>query len=87
MRNLREFIKLVDEQRNIFSWGSGAVRGTVQYSAGGQAYYYFSPLNGKNASPLEDLSEDKRETLLRLKAAELRVSFNGVDSRIEKLLR
>lgn len=87
MSKLREFIKLVDEQRNIFSWGSGAARGSVSYSAGGQAYYYFSPCNGKHASRLPNLSEKERENLLRVKASELREVFKKVDGRIGKLLR
>jgi hypothetical protein len=86
LNNLKEFLNHVNEQRNIFSWGSGSADIAVEHSSGKRVYYEIFR-EGNDAVPLPNLTDDRREQLLRTKANQLREAFDSVDRRIEKLLR
>ena len=86
LNKLTEFLKHVDEQRNIFSWGCGSAHIAVEHSSGERVYYEFLR-DGNDAIPLPNLTDDEREQLLRTKADQLCVAFETIDRRIEKLLK
>jgi hypothetical protein len=86
LKELRRFLQLANEQRNVFSWGSGSAHILVDYSSGGQAYHEICR-DGNDAKLLPNLSDEQREQLLHTAAGQLREIFEGIDRRIEKLLR